>query len=244
MRVRVLLQITTDDGAAAAAVEVAILEKETERPEDLGLSIAEGKALMVAVQRQVVDAQVASWAERHRCCEACGTRRRSKGSYPITFMTLYGDVCLRSPRLHRCPCQGGEGPATASPRCNLIPKHVAPERLSLGARWASLAPYAAVAGLLAEVPPIASGADAKTLREHTLRLAERPEAQLAEERPCFIDSCPADWVKLSIPEGPHRRRPRRRVSGLGKRHCTRPSAARSGLKTPHTSSRSLPSSQR
>jgi hypothetical protein len=39
------------------------------------------------------------------------------------------------------------------------------------------------------------------LREHTLRLAERPEAQLAEERPCFIDSCPADWVKLSIPEG-------------------------------------------
>jgi hypothetical protein len=81
MRVRVLLQITTDDGAAAA-VEVAILEKETERPEDLGLSIAEGKALMVAVQRQVVDAQVASWAERHRCCEACGTRRRSKGSYP------------------------------------------------------------------------------------------------------------------------------------------------------------------
>jgi hypothetical protein len=42
MRVRVLLQITTDDGAA---MEVAIFEKDTERPEDLGLSIAEGKAL-------------------------------------------------------------------------------------------------------------------------------------------------------------------------------------------------------
>jgi hypothetical protein len=60
MRVRVLLQVTTDDGAAGDAIEVAIFEKDTERPEDLGLSIAEGKALMVAVQRQVVDAQVAS----------------------------------------------------------------------------------------------------------------------------------------------------------------------------------------
>jgi hypothetical protein len=155
MRVSVLFQITTDDGAAGGAMEVVIFEKDTERREDLGLSIAEGKALMVAVQRQVVDSQVASWAERHRCCEAWGTRRRSKGSCPITFMTLYGDVCLRSPRLRRCPCQGAEGPAMASPLCNLIPKHVAPERLSLEARWASLAPYAAVAGLLAEVPPIA-----------------------------------------------------------------------------------------
>ena len=64
----------------------------TERPEDLGLSIAEGKTLMATIQRQVADAQVASWMERHRCCEVCGTRQRSKGSYPIIFMMLYGDV--------------------------------------------------------------------------------------------------------------------------------------------------------
>jgi hypothetical protein len=40
MRVRVLLQITTDDGDAGDAMEVAIFEKDAERPEDLGLSIA------------------------------------------------------------------------------------------------------------------------------------------------------------------------------------------------------------
>ncbi len=79
MRVKVLLQITAEDGNAAAA-EVAVFEKQTERPEDLGLSIAEGKALMAAVQQRVVDAQLASWAERHRCCAACGARRHSKGS--------------------------------------------------------------------------------------------------------------------------------------------------------------------
>ena len=193
MRVRVLLQITTDDGTAGAAMEVAIFEKDTERPEDLGLSIPEGKALMVAVQRQVVDAQVASWVERDRYCEACGTRRRSKGSYPITFMTLYGDVYLRSPRLHRCPCQGTEGPATASPLRNLISNHVAPERLYLEARWASLAPYAAVAGLLADVLPIASGANAKTLHEHTLRVAERAEANWRRNGPASLMAVRLTW---------------------------------------------------
>jgi hypothetical protein len=62
-------------------------------------------------------------------------------------------------------------------------------------------PYAAAAGLLADVLPIASGTNATTLREHTLRVAERVETELKEERSCFIDGCPADWARLPIPEG-------------------------------------------
>lgn len=201
MRVKVLLQITADDGTAGGAAEVAVFDKQTERPEDLGLSIAEGKVLMAAVQQRVVDTQAMWWAERQRCCEACGARRHSKGSYPVVFMTLYGDVKLSSPRLHRCPCQGADGPATVSPLRALIPDYVAPERLYLEARWASLVPYASAAGLLADVLPIMSGANATTLREHTLRVAEHVETELGEERSCFIDGCPADWAKLSIPDG-------------------------------------------
>jgi hypothetical protein len=109
MRMKVLLQITDDDGSAGAAAEVAAFEKVTERPEDLGLSIAEAKALLGAVQQRTVDAQVACWMERHRCCEACGQRRRRKGSHRVVFLTLYGDVVITSPRLHRCPCQNTEG---------------------------------------------------------------------------------------------------------------------------------------
>jgi len=48
-------------------------------------------------------------------------------------------------------CQGTDGPASVSPLRDLIPNHVAPERLYLEARWASLVPYAATAGLLADV---------------------------------------------------------------------------------------------
>jgi hypothetical protein len=78
----------------------------------------------------------------------------------------------------------------------LLPGHVAPERLYLDARWASLAPYAAVSGLLSDILPIAAGIGAGTLRRHALRVAERAEAELAEERPWFIDGCPADWGSI------------------------------------------------
>ena len=201
MRVSILLQITDDHGVAGASEEVAAFEKATERPEDLGLLMAEGKILLAAIQTKTVTAQVSAWSERHRGCEVCGERRRVKGSYQIQFHTLYGDVELRSPRLHRCPCQGAEGPATVSPLRDLLPGHVAPERLYLEARWASLVPYAAAADLLADVLPITSGANATTLREHVMGVAERVETELGEEKGCFIDGCPAQWQALPVPEG-------------------------------------------
>ena len=106
MHVRILLQITADDGTAGAAEEVAAFEKQTERPEDLGLSIAEGKALLAAVQtphRQGAGGGLVAAASLLRRLRR--TPHAVKGSYPIVFRTLYGDVNLRSPRLHRCPCQ-------------------------------------------------------------------------------------------------------------------------------------------
>ena len=92
MRVRIMLQITDDTGASGAVEEVAVFEKATEQPEDLGLLIAEGKALLAAVQHKTVLAQVAAWSERHHNCANCGQRRRVKGSYPVTYHTLFGDI--------------------------------------------------------------------------------------------------------------------------------------------------------
>ncbi len=62
-------------------------------------------------------------------------------------------------------------------------------------------PYAAAADLLADVLPVASGANATTLRQHVLRVAERTEGELGKEQSSFIDGCPADWAGLPIPEG-------------------------------------------
>ena len=70
MRVSILLQITGDDGAIGPAEEVTTFEKPTERLEDLGLSIAEGKAMLAAVQTLTVLAQTTTWSRRRRCCSA------------------------------------------------------------------------------------------------------------------------------------------------------------------------------
>ena len=70
MRVSILLQITGDDGTVGPAKEVAAFEKATERPEDLGLSISEGKAMPAAVQARTVLAQSMTWSQRRRCCPA------------------------------------------------------------------------------------------------------------------------------------------------------------------------------
>jgi hypothetical protein len=56
-------------------------------------------------------------------------------------------------------------------------------------------------GLLADVLPITSGANGKTLRQHSLRVAERADAELDEERGSFIDGCPAQWQQLPVPDG-------------------------------------------
>lgn len=57
MRISILLQITAGNGTDRTAEEVVTFEKATERPEDVGLSLAEGKMVVAAVQRQLVRAQ-------------------------------------------------------------------------------------------------------------------------------------------------------------------------------------------
>jgi hypothetical protein len=111
MRVRIMLQITDDAGASGATEEIAVFEKATERPEDLGLLMAEGKALLAALQHKIVLAQVAAWSERHRDCADCGQRRRIKGSYPLTYHTLFGDIELSSQRLMPAPAAARRGRA-------------------------------------------------------------------------------------------------------------------------------------
>ena len=61
MRISILLQITDDRGITGASEEVAAFEKATERSEDLGLLMAEGKALLAAIQSKTVTTQVTEW---------------------------------------------------------------------------------------------------------------------------------------------------------------------------------------
>src|SRR3954452_20200588 len=73
--------------------EVARIERDEQAGlADLGLRLAETKQLTAALQAEIVPAQVAVVGERHRGCSSCGRLLASKGYYPVTFRSLFGDV--------------------------------------------------------------------------------------------------------------------------------------------------------
>jgi hypothetical protein len=87
--------------------EVARIERDEQAGlADLGLRLVETKQLTAALQAEIVPAQVAVVGEQRRCCVSCGRLLASKGHYPVTFRSLFGDVPVRVRRLHACPCRG------------------------------------------------------------------------------------------------------------------------------------------
>src|SRR4051812_43423705 len=124
--------------------EVARIERDEQAGlVELGLQLAEAKQLTAALQAQIVPAQVAVVGERRRGC-ACGRVLASKGHYPATFRSLFGDVPVRVRRLLVCPCQG-PGEAKSFAALDLGKDAVAPELAYVTARYAALVPFGKVA---------------------------------------------------------------------------------------------------
>jgi len=204
MRVQIQLGIVSDDGVLSDDV-IACFDKGDDRLEEIGLTLDQAKAVLASAQAHLVAAQAASFLARHRCCELCGRRFRSKGRCRILFRTPFGTVPLSSPRVHRCACQPA-ATRTFSPLADLFTGHTAPELLYLEARWASLVSYGLTVGLLKDVLPVDARTNAATVRNHlhkvAAKVAARPETDLGGERPCFIGGGPVNWRELPVPEGP------------------------------------------
>src|SRR3954465_13803877 len=152
--------------------EVAHIERgEAVGLAELGLRLDEAKQLTAALQAQIVPAQVAMTGERRRGCVACGRGLASKGHYPATFRSLFGDVPVRVRRLLVCPCQG-PGEAKSFAALDLGKDAVAPELAYVTAKFAALAPFGKVAALLSELLPISGARNAGTVRNRTLRVGQ------------------------------------------------------------------------
>jgi hypothetical protein len=91
-RVKLVAELRTGE---ATETEVARIERDEQTGTgDLGLQLTETKQLMAALPDQIVPAQVAVVGERCSCV-SCGHRLASKGHYPVTFRSLFGDVSVR-----------------------------------------------------------------------------------------------------------------------------------------------------
>jgi hypothetical protein len=189
--------ITIENGQTETR-EIACLEREDLTPSTLGLAIADGKAILKALQVVVVEPQLTVYLEMQRSCTHCGHLQRSKGYHTTQVQTVFGTISVQSPRLYQCPCQP-HPTKTCSPLAALLPEYLTPELLFLETKWAALVSYGVSAQLLQDVLPIDDALTPCTIREHVFTVAEGLEQQLGEEQWSFIDSCPAEWSRLPTP---------------------------------------------
>src|SRR5580658_132934 len=133
--------------------------------ETLGLSLAEGKALLQGVQDFVTSQQVSEDLQRRRNCPNCGQRYHSQANGTSTVETVFGPVAVPNPRWGRCACQT-EGPKTFRPTATWLKGRTSPERLYLETKWGSLIPYEKVAALLKDVLPVSESTNHETVRDH------------------------------------------------------------------------------
>ncbi len=173
------VQVVAVDAAGAERIrEVAVIGRDTRQLETLGLSLAEGKAILRSLQTLVVEQQVADHLERERRCPACGKARRRKGTHPLHFRTAFGTQTLTSPRLHHCPCQGHQQ-RTFSPLAARLPERTSPELTYLATKWASLASYGLTTKLLRDVLPLDEGVQPEMVRRQVQRVAARIDGEVA-----------------------------------------------------------------
>jgi hypothetical protein len=203
MKYAIQVVITTDEGQTETQ-EIACVEREDLTPTTLGLTLAEGKAILKALQEIVVQQQLTAYLETQRPCTHCGHVQRSKGYHTTQIRTVFGTIPVHSLRLYHCLCQSDPSNTarTFSPLAVLLPEPITPELLFLETKWAALVSYGITAQLLQDVLPIDDALAPCTIREHVFKVAERLEQELGEEQWSFIDSCPAEWSRLPIPNGP------------------------------------------
>ena len=166
LQFKLQLVVVADRDEQVSVDELVVLTKEYERLEHLGLTLAEAKALLLELQRQVLSRQVAAFLASRTPCPSCGRSRGIKDHKTIVFRTLFGKLELASPRLRRCPCRQG-GQASSSPLVELLPERTAPELQYLESKWASLVSYGLTVKALRDFLPIDATVNGMSVRRDT-----------------------------------------------------------------------------
>jgi len=144
---------------------------------EVGLMLAEAKALLAKLQASMLCGQVAEYAARCRLCPACGVLQPLKDRRTRRIQTLFGAVEVEAPRIRVCRCRVSAPMAEAvfSPVCTLLTARCTPElervQAELGARTA----FREAARVLEALLPV-SPANHESVRLRTHAVAVRLEA--------------------------------------------------------------------
>jgi hypothetical protein len=178
--------------APAEAMTVEVVERQDGSVANLGLTLAEGRALLAKVQSILVSQQTAGWMASQVACHRCGSMLAHKDSRLIVMRTVFGKVKVQSPRLWACGCAGkpGGGRHSVSPLCSALPQRVTPELQYLQAKWAAHLPYRQATELLQEVLPLDNAISLGSTRRRILAVGDALDAQIERDiaaHPNYID---------------------------------------------------------
>jgi len=97
MKFRVEVICVNDEGAEKRS-SVMEMERDELAMETLGLSLAEGKAILRGMQDFVASQQTVEYLDRQRNCPSCHQRYHSKETGTSTVETVFGPVAVPNPR--------------------------------------------------------------------------------------------------------------------------------------------------
>src|SRR5215471_14758396 len=146
MKVKVQVVTISDDGQETTR-DLACVERQDLTPETFGLSLAEGKVVLQALQEVVVEWQMQTYLQQQRPCPHCRKVRQTKGVHHTVFRTVFGALSVDSPRLYHCACQA-HTTVSFSPLATLLPERTTPDLLYLETKWAALMSYGLTVKLL------------------------------------------------------------------------------------------------
>src|SRR6266853_5292599 len=200
MRVKLQLVMCSDEDHEETVTDVMTLNKNSQRIEHLGLTLAEAKQLLSILQQHLLQQQIDMFLDTCSTCADCGALLKMKAHASRSFRTLFGTFTLDSPRLEHCDCTRHKT-SSFRPLSALLTEPVAPELLYMEAKWSSLVSYGMSLDALKDFLPLDGTLDVKTVRYDTLKVAKRLEAELGDEQQRFIEGSPSDWDLLPRPEG-------------------------------------------
>ena len=202
MKMTVQLVVCEDDGREETITDVVILEKTCQQIEQVGLTLAEAKTLLTALQQHLVEQQAAAFLATRMHCQACGAPLSHQGApRPHLPDALWDDHADQSTALP-LPVHVLTRRPRAARLTALLSEHTAPELLFMETKWASLVSYGLTVQALKDFLPVDETLSVSTVRTNALAVAQRCEAELGDEQMSFIDGCPRDWGHLPIPDGP------------------------------------------
>ena len=97
------------------------------RPEEIGLTLAEGREILRGIEGRVIGDQVHVYTLCFRRCVHCGLRQSYKDVRTKCLLTVFGAYRFRGRRIRLCQCRVDRGcSASFFPLGHVIPRRTTP----------------------------------------------------------------------------------------------------------------------